>query len=143
MSTTGMATALVCADPRATSALFVDHLGFSKTVDLDWFVDLVHPAHPDQHLAFLQQGHPSLPEPIRGTLAGGVYITLVVDDVRVEAARLSAAGVPALGDVRDEPWGQRRIFIQGEGLLVELLQPIPPDRAWLSPRAYDGPRLAM
>ena len=126
------ATAVLCADVEHSSRLFIDHLGFEATVQLDWYIDLVHPDQPGHHLAFVQRDHASLPDGLRGGDEGGFYVALVIDEVEAEVERLAEAGVPVVVPVSDEPWGQRRGFIGGaDGLLVELLQITEPDPEWL------------
>lgn len=131
MRSAGAATALLCDDVARSSRLFTDHLGFIPTVELDWYVDLIHPDHPDHHVAFVQRDHDSLPDAVRGDGRHELYLALVVDDVPAEVARLDAAGVPIVVPVHDKPWGQRRAFVGGQdGPLIELLQPIDPDPDW-------------
>ena len=140
MQVTGLGTAIVCADPQRASRLFTEHLGFEVTVALDWYVDLVHPGVPASHLAFLAQGHAAVPEALRSTSADGVFVTLVVEDVVAEVERLTAAGATRVGEIVDAPWGQRRAFLRGgDRPLVELVQPVPPDPAWLEAQGLTMP----
>jgi|JI9StandDraft_1071089.scaffolds.fasta_scaffold25698_2 catechol 2,3-dioxygenase-like lactoylglutathione lyase family enzyme len=67
-------------------------------------------------------------DPPQPTTAGGVHVTLQVDDLVGTRARLAAAGVPVLGDVMTVALprlGAARIaFVRDpDGYLVELVQP--------------------
>ena len=126
------ATSIFCADPAAAAAFFVEHLGFDAQLDIGWFVSLVHPDHPEWELAITAADHESVPEahrhPVRGTA-----VAVVVDDANAVHGELSAAGVIPLGEPVDHPWGQRQFFAPGpDGLLLDVLQLIPPDGDWLA-----------
>ena len=50
-----------------------------------------------------------------------------------ELARLHTAGVEVVMPLVTEPWGQRRFQLAGpDGLLIEVLQLVPPDPQWLA-----------
>jgi hypothetical protein len=48
-------------------------------------------------------------------------------------ARLRAAGVRVVLPLRDEPFGQRHVIVADPNdVLVDIVQPIPPDPDWLA-----------
>ncbi|OLR91502.1 hypothetical protein BJP25_26360 [Actinokineospora bangkokensis] len=130
MSFSRSAVVFLVPDPAAARDFFVDHLGCRVQVDLGWYVDLGHPDHPALTVDFVAEGHPSMP-PGLGAAAGSV-LALVVDDAQAEERRLLAAGVELLAGCRDEPWGQRHFFARTPGPVLEVVQQIDPDPAWLS-----------
>src|SRR5690606_2805132 len=78
-------------------------------------------------LAILDAGHPTVPEEYRGRPAGGVLINLEVDDVDNVHDRLVTAGLTPVLPLRSEDFGQRHaIFAGPDGVLVDVITPIPP-----------------
>jgi hypothetical protein len=50
---------------------------------------------------------------------------------------LSTEDVPVVMELVTEPWGQRRFQIAApDGLLVEVLQRVAPDPAWLAENGF-------
>lgn len=133
MQANGLGTVILTRTPRQDAKLFLHHLGFTPCAELDWFVSLQHPAIAGFFLDLLDADHPSAPETQRGRAADAVMIALLVDDARAEAARLAQAGIEPIKPLVDEPWGQRRFQIAGPaGTVVELVQRIAPDPAWVA-----------
>lgn len=133
MQANGLGTVILTRTPRQDADLFVRHLGFSACAELDWFISLQHSGIPGFFLDLLDADHPSAPEAQRGRAADAVMIALLVDDAEVEAERLGAAGIALIKPLVDEPWGQRRFQIAGPaGTVIEIVQRIPPDPAWLA-----------
>jgi hypothetical protein len=59
-------------------------------------------------------------------------------DATAADARLRAAGVPVVLPLRDEPFGQRHVMVADtNGVLVDVVQPIPADPEWLSRQGLD------
>ena len=66
-------------------------------------------------------------------------LALVVADVDDQHQRLVAGGGTVLKPLVTEPWGQRRVQVAGpEGLVIELVQPVEPDPAWLASQDVSG-----
>jgi uncharacterized glyoxalase superfamily protein PhnB len=62
-----------------------------------------------------------------------VVIGFVVADAAAEERRLRAAGVPILHDLVDEPFGQRHFLCTDpNGIVIDIIELIPPDPAWLA-----------
>lgn len=133
MQANGLGTVILTRKPRQDADLFVRHLGFAACAELDWFVSLQHPGIPGFFLDLLDADHPSAPETQQGRAADAVMIALLVDDAKAEATRLGGAGIALIKPLVDEPWGQRRFQIAGPaGTVIEIVQRIPPDPAWLA-----------
>ncbi|MEO1062544.1 MAG: VOC family protein [Actinomycetota bacterium] len=131
-------TSIFVSDPAASAAFLAEHLGFRAQLDIGWFVSLVHPDHPDWELALTAADHESVPEAHRHPVRGAA-VAVVVDDARAVHAELTAAGVDVLAEPVDHPWGQRQFFASGpDGLLLDVLQLIPPDPEWLSAHGLAG-----
>ena len=93
----------------ATKAFYVDKLGFELVFENEFYVLLA--GYGDQ-ISFLQPEHPSQAPIFRPAFCGrGVYLTIDVEDVDAEYARVRARGVPMEVDLRDEPWGERHFAV--------------------------------
>ncbi len=67
---------------------------------------------------------PPVPKDEDGAKAGGT-LTLRVDDIRAEVARLRAAGVNFLGSVYEASWGSVVAFADPDGNVLKLMRPAP------------------
>ncbi|MFI5936510.1 VOC family protein [Actinoplanes sp. NPDC051494] len=128
------------ADPTASAAWFTEHFGFTVGIDLGWYVNTQHHGHTDVSLDFVQRDHESWPAATRGKDVVGTLVAFVVDDVDAEHERLTAAGLDVVLPLVTEPWGQRRFQVAApDGLLVEVLQMVTPDPAWLTANGFTPP----
>jgi catechol 2,3-dioxygenase-like lactoylglutathione lyase family enzyme len=125
--------AVTATRPRESADFLVRHLGFAIGVDLGWYVNTQHPAHPNLSVDFVARDHESWPDAIRGREVAGTMLAFLVADVDAEHARLVSEGVTVVKPLVTEAWGQRRFQIAApEGLVVELLQAVAPDPAWVA-----------
>jgi uncharacterized glyoxalase superfamily protein PhnB len=116
----------------ASARFYIEHFGFQPRVELDWFTTLSHQDRPYE-LAFIRADHETVPEGYRGRRTQALIIGLLVLDAAAADARLRAAGVPVALPLRDEPFGQRHVMVADtNGVLVDVVQPIPADPDWLS-----------
>ncbi len=65
---------------------------------------------------------PIVPRDAGGAKAGAT-LTLRVDDIRAEVARLTAAGVRFLYEIHDAEWGSVIAFEDPDGNVLKLMQP--------------------
>ena len=109
-----------------TAAFYVAHLGFRVVFEADWYVHLQLAGDSGVNLAVMDGSHETIPASGRGQV-GGLILNVEVDDVDAEYARLKAAGLPILQDLRDEAFGQRHfITADPNGVLIDVIKPIPP-----------------
>ena len=74
--------------------------------------------------------HESIPASHRGTVSG-LILNFEVEDVDAEYARLVAAGLPIVQDLRSELFGQRHFLTQDpNGVLIDIISLIEPDPAF-------------
>lgn len=110
----------------ATAAFYRQHFGFRAVFTADWYVHLQATTDPAVNLAILDGDHDTIPAAGRGR-AGGFLLNFEVADVDTDYARLKAAGLPILLDLRSEPFGQRHfITADPNGVLIDVITPIPP-----------------
>lgn len=127
-----LGTVLLADHPAQAAQFYRQHLGFQPVAELDWYVSLQHPDLPNLFLDLIGRDHPASAESLRGQPTSGVLFGFVVDDVQAEEKRLRLAGVTLTKELTDEPWGQRRFQVAApDGVVVEILQRIPPDPEWL------------
>ena len=116
----------------ATAQFYIQHFGFEPQFASDWYVHLQATEAPTVNLAILQAGHETIPGKQRVS-ATGLLLNFEVDDVDAQFDRLSAAGVPMVLSLRDEAFGQRHFITQDpNGVLIDIIKPIPPTAAFLS-----------
>ncbi|WAS94712.1 VOC family protein [Nannocystis punicea] len=126
-------------NPTASARWFEEHFGFEVGIDIGWYVNTRHPDHPNVSLDFVQRDHHSWPLTTRGKQVVGSLMALLVEDVDAEHARLGRAGLEIVLPLVTEPWGQRRFqVVAPDGLLVEVLQAVAPDPAWLAANGLAG-----
>lgn len=116
---------IVMTDRLAECRKFwVDRLGFSVAFEASWILVLAS-GGAGRLVAFMAPDHPSTP-PHRERFGGeGLLLTLEVDDVDAEHARLAVLGIAAEHGPQDEPWGQRRFLLRDPaGVWVDVVQQI-------------------
>lgn len=117
---------LLTADVAETASFYETHFGFVRAFDSDWYVHLAMPDAAAINLAILDYRHETIPAPGR-TPSAGMILNFEVVDVDAEHARLVAAGLPMLLDLRSEAFGQRHfITADPNGVLIDVITPIPP-----------------
>lgn len=122
-------------DVRAAQQFYIDLFGMKVSADVGWYVQLHHPDNPSMQIAFIEDGHDSIPPSHRGRPTG-VVITLEFDDIDKLHQRAIHLGLPIHLALRDEPWGQRHFITEDPtGLLVDVVQPINPSPEFLAEMA--------
>ncbi|MCR4267880.1 VOC family protein [Nitratireductor sp. ZSWI3] len=114
----------------ATAAFYRQHFGFEPSFEADWYVHLQSTGNRRVNLAILDGSHETVPAAGRGRVSG-LILNFEVEDADAEYARLKAAGLPILLDLRDEEFGQRHfITADPNGVLIDIIKPIPPSAAF-------------
>lgn len=122
MQITASAISLTVEDVAASTAFFVDHLGFRKDMVADGFASLSRD-DAGMNVIFMRRGIEVLPEAIREQRACGQIIAFTVVDLVGEEQRLRAAGVPITLPLREEPWGERLFMVSDpNGIAVEFVE---------------------
>ncbi|MDP4097281.1 glyoxalase/bleomycin resistance/extradiol dioxygenase family protein [Paenibacillus sp. P96] len=111
-----------------TAAFYVEHFGFEKVFEADWYVSLKMSGNNIPfELAILDSAHSTIPDRYR-TRVSGLILNFEVDDVDAEYNRLiHEAKLPLELDIRSEDFGQRH-FITSDpnGVLIDVITVIPP-----------------
>lgn len=124
MNVTSMYPVLMSADVTAAADFYRSHFGFETTFTSSWYVSL---RLGQWELAILEIGHPTIPAGYGDRAAGGVLVNLEVEDVDAVHDRLVAGGLIPVLPLRSEEFGQRHaIFAGPDGVLIDIVTPIPP-----------------
>lgn len=115
-----------------TARFYEQHFRFTRQFDSDWYVHLQSREDASVNLAILDGDHATIPAPARGGRATGVLLNFEVANADEEYERVLAQGLTVLLALRDEPFGQRHFIVQDpNGVLIDVIQPIPPDEDFL------------
>lgn len=126
MKVTSYYPVILTGNVAGTADFYRRHFGFQALFEADWYVHLQKADDPSVNLAILDGHHDTIPAAGRGR-ASGLILNFEVTDPDAEYARLMAAGVPMLLDLRDEDFGQRHFIVADpNGVLIDVIKPIPP-----------------
>lgn len=115
-----------------TARFYEDHFRFRRLFDSDWYIHLQSTEEASVNLAVLDRDHSTIPEARRGQQANGLLLNFEVANVDAEYERAVAKGLKVLLAIRDEEFGQRHFIVQDpNGVMVDVIQPIPPNEAFL------------
>ncbi|MEL6523108.1 MAG: VOC family protein [Pseudomonadota bacterium] len=132
MTLTQFYPVLMVDDVASVSAFYRRHFQFEPQFDSDWYVHLQSSQNPSANLAILKGDHETIPEVGRGR-ATGLIINFEVEDVDAIYEQAKVAGLPILTTLRDEIFGQRHFITQDpEGVLIDVIKPIPPSAEFLA-----------
>ncbi|TPK92798.1 glyoxalase [Mesorhizobium sp. B2-4-12] len=123
---------LMTGDVAGTAAFYVEHFDFQPLFTSDWYVHLQSVDSKRVNLGIVQGDHETIPQEGRGR-ASGLLINFEVADPDAAYARATAAGLPILRSLCDEPFGQRHfITTDPNGVLIDVIKPIPPSEEFLA-----------
>lgn len=138
MKTTSYYPVLLVEDVAASARFYVEHFGFRPLFSADWYVHLQSAEDESLNLAFVSLTHETVPAGSRKA-AAGVILNFEVEDPDSVYARVQAAGLPVLLSLRDEDFGQRHfITADPNGVLIDIIKPIPPSKEFLEQYAPDA-----
>jgi catechol 2,3-dioxygenase-like lactoylglutathione lyase family enzyme len=139
MKATSYYPVIMTDDVAGTAAFWQAHFAFEPQFTSDWYVHLQSREDEKVTLAVLGRDHQTIPEIGRGRSASGLLINFEVEDVDAIHARLKAAGLPILLDIRDEDFGQRHfITADPNGVMIDVIKPIPPTDAFAAQYADEA-----
>lgn len=116
-----------------TARFYEQHFRFTRLFDSDWYVHLQSLEDASVNLAILDGDHATIPEAARGGRAAGVLLNFEVEDASAEYQRVLDQDLDVLLALRDEAFGQRHFIVKDpNGVLIDVIQPIPPDEAFLA-----------
>ncbi|WP_425040327.1 VOC family protein [Primorskyibacter sp. S187A] len=121
-----------------TAEFYKRHFGFRAAFEADWYVHLQSEADPSVNLAVLKSDHETIPEEARGA-SRGMILNFEVEDIDAVDQRLRSEGVPLAKPLVSEPFGQRHaIYRDPNGVLIDVITPIPPSAEFLAQYAADA-----
>lgn len=125
------AASVLTSDPVSVAAFYQTHFGLTETMNIGWFITLRRP-DADWEVCVWDSGHESVPQAVRAG-GSGVVLAFVTEDATAAASRFATAGVTIVEQLRDEPWGQRHLYVADPaGTVIDVVEFIQPDPAWLA-----------
>ena len=114
----------ICTNKLEQSKEFYrDYLGFQLVFENDSYIEMLAEGSTTMGVSFVT---PELSGGEKFT-SEGIILSFEVADVDAEFARLKAAGVRILEELRDKPWGERSFVINDpNGVHVYIYKAIPP-----------------
>lgn len=123
MAITSTYPVLLSSDVSAAAEFYVEHFGFEKTFEADWYVSLRNGAF---ELAVLDDSHETIP-PTLNPKRGGFLFNIEVDDATSLYEQLKGKGLNVVLELRDEDFGQRHFIMVGpDEVVIDVIEPIEP-----------------
>ncbi len=118
---------------------FIEELKFEAVFSSDWYWHLSMPGRADVNVAIVDCKHPSIPEAYRKPVQG-LLLNFEMEDVSAYYEHAQAKGWDVLLALRDEDWGQRHFIAATPeaGLMLDLIEVIPPSEAFLKNYHHEG-----
>lgn len=133
MKTTSYYPVIMSRDVAGTASFYKSHLRFKPLFESEWYVHLQSVEDETVNLGIVDANHETVPQAARGKATQGLLINFEVEDPDAVHERIVAAGVPILRSLRDEAFGQRHfIFADPNGVLIDIIKPIPPSEEFLA-----------
>lgn len=138
MKTTSYYPVLMTDDVAGTTAFYVEHFEFHALFESEWYVHLQSRQDRRVNLGIVRGDHETIPLEGRGK-ASGLLINFEVKDPDAVYERVTAAGLPILRSLRDEPFGQRHFITRDpNGVLIDVIKPIPPSAEFAAQYAAEA-----
>ena len=115
-------TNICSADLMASKAFYTSLFEFTIAYDSDWFVQLLAP-DSGLEIGLIAEGHDIVPDGV-ASQAGGVYLTIVVDDVSIVYGKAQQLGLEIEQAPKLMPYGQQRMLLKSpEGIMLDVSSP--------------------
>lgn len=138
MKTTSYYPVLMTDDVAGTARFYTEHFMFRPLFEADWYAHLQSAEDRRVNLGIVRFDHETVPEAARAKTSG-LLINFEVKDPDAVYARVVAAGLPILRSLRDEAFGQRHfITMDPNGVLIDVIRPIPPSAAFAAQYAPEA-----
>lgn len=122
---------IISTDLQATKTWFTDLLDWETEFDSDWFVHLKAKEAPAIELGIIDASH-EIAAGVGERRAGGIILTLVVEDVDDVHRRALDLGYDLIEAPRDLFYGQRRMLLrEPNGIAVDISSECEPSPAFL------------
>ena len=129
---------IMTGDVSGTARFYQDNFRFKSVFDSDWYIHLQSEEDPSVNLAILDGDHETIPASGRGRTTG-LLLNFEVEDVDAVYSEVEKAKLPILQPIRDEDFGQRHFITQDpNGVLIDVIKPIPPSAAFLEQYAAEA-----
>lgn len=132
MKSTSYYPVIMTDNVSGTAAFYKQHFAFEAQFNSDWYVHLQSKEDESVNLAILQFDHETVPEQAR-IPTKGLILNFEVENVDIIHEACQSVGLPMHRNLCDEDFGQRH-FITSDpnGVLIDVITPIPPSKAFLA-----------
>ena len=104
-------------DLTESRKFYVDFLGFTLGMEMDFIVTFVSPSNPTAQISVMRESGGAAPDP---------HVTIEVANVDEIHRRAVARGVNIVYPLTDEPWGVRRFFVvDPNGTILNIMSHMP------------------
>ncbi len=118
-----MYTGFVTPKLQESKAFYSQYFGFEAVYEGDWFILL---KKGSSELGFLKPEMPGQHRLFQPAFTEGAWLSLEVEDVDAEYARLNKAGAPVLMEPKTEDWGDRHFVLEDpNGMAVDVYMRVP------------------
>jgi len=123
-----MNAGIVTSKLAETKAFYASVLNFGVVFENEFYLLLHTPGHQAE-LSFLLPNHPSQHTLFQKAFSGqGVYLTIEVEDVDKEYARIRSLNIPVAFGLKDEAWGDRHFaIVDPNGIGIDIVTYSRPD----------------
>ena len=123
-----------------TAAFYCTHFRFRPVFEADWYVHLQSKEDERVNLAVLNCTHETIPQGSRGKSSSGLFLNFEVADVDGFYEEVQGKDLEILYPLTDEAFGQRHFITRDpNGVLIDVIKPIPPSAEFLKQYAPDAP----
>lgn len=117
---------LSVSDIQKSSEFFQNFFNFKPVFENEWYTHLQQTSDPSINLAFVAEGHNSIPASHQ-RLAQGILLNFELDEIDGLYETFRKENLEILLSLRDEAWGQRHFIVAAPcGLMVDVIKLIEP-----------------
>ncbi len=115
-----------------TKNYYVKWLQFEVIFESTWFLLLKANSENPYHIAFMHETHPTSPPSMPAIDAkSGVFLTLEVEDAKMEYEKFTKANLEIYYHLKAEAWGQKRFgLVDPNGMYVDIVEQIAPEEGY-------------
>ncbi len=105
-----------------TKEFYTNVLDFRVAFENEFYL-LMHTPNQQGEISFLLPDHPTQHPLFKPAFNGkGMYLTIHVDNVDEEYARIKTLNIPIVAELRNEPWGDRHFaIVDPNGIGIDIV----------------------
>jgi len=122
LNTMRLNAGIITSKLNETKEFYTKVLKFGVAFENEFYL-LMHTPNQQAEISFLLPDHPTQQPLFKPAFNGrGIYLTIHVDNVDEEYARIKTLNIPIAVDLRDEPWGDRHFaIVDPNGIGIDIV----------------------